>query len=138
MAAIVAGLLFAGLHDGKTFVLATKAPYTQGGAHLLEFIFTFVLAFTVLSTATVKGISSDVSRNFYFGLAIGSCVTAGGVACGKVSGGELNPAVSFGIAIVRVIQEGSSLYSMLTFSLAQLAGGVAASLVFAVTHEVHK
>lgn len=136
-AGILAGLLFAGLHDGATFVLGAKAPYTIGAAHVVEFVFTFVLAFVVLSTAVVKGISSTMPRNFYFALAIGSCVTAGGVAAGSVSGGELNPALNSGIAIVHALQTGGGLLSLLTFSLTQLAAGCTAAAVFAVTHKSH-
>jgi aquaporin Z len=140
LAGTLAGFLFSGLHDGETFGMGPKAAYTAGAAHMLEFIFTFVIALAVLSTSLVKGISSGIPRNFYFGLAIGSCVTAGGVASGNVSGGALNPAVSFGIATVHAIQDGGSLFSLLSFSLVQLAGGIAAAIVFAVTHEaeLHK
>jgi len=134
-AGILAGLLFAGLHDGATFALGAKAPYTVVAAHVVEFVFTFVLALVVLSTTVVKGISSTLPRNFYFALAIGACVAAGGVAAGNVSGGELNPAVNAGIAIVHAWQTGGGLLSLVTFSLTQLAAGCTAAAVFAVTHE---
>merc|ERR1719454_166835 len=67
-------------------------------AAVAEIMFTFLLAFVVLSVATVESPLSE-----YFGLAIGSCVTAGGYAIGAVSGGSLNPAVSFGISASHVL-----------------------------------
>ncbi|CAE7688726.1 nucI [Symbiodinium sp. CCMP2456] len=60
-------------------------------------VFTFVLCYVVLATATIAKPGSQLTKqNFYFGLAIASCVTAGGFAAGALSGGELNPAVSTG------------------------------------------
>merc|ERR550539_395754 len=56
-----------------------------------ELMYTFVLAFTVLSVATVKG---DRVLTEFFGLAIGFCVIVGGHSIGAISSGSLNPAVS--------------------------------------------
>eukprot|EP00416_Gambierdiscus_australes_P019506 CAMPEP_0171063456 /NCGR_PEP_ID=MMETSP0766_2-20121228/5666_1 /TAXON_ID=439317 /ORGANISM="Gambierdiscus australes, Strain CAWD 149" /LENGTH=463 /DNA_ID=CAMNT_0011519363 /DNA_START=83 /DNA_END=1474 /DNA_ORIENTATION=- len=133
IAGILASFLYAGLYSVETFPLEPKAPYSDGAAYILEFLFTFVLSFVVLSTAVVKGITTPVGRNFYFALAIGSCVTAGGSASGAVSGGSLNPAVSMGIAISHTLNYGR-LYYCLTFCLAELFGGLVAAVVFAVTH----
>jgi aquaporin Z len=58
-----------------------------------EFFFTFLLVFVVLNAAVANG------PNNYFGLAIGMCVTVGGVAVGGISGGCFNPAVSFALGI---------------------------------------
>jgi len=132
-AGILASLLYAGLYKVETFPLGPKAPYTDGAAYILEFLFTFVLSFVVLSTAVVKGISTPLERNYYFALAIGSCVTAGGFASSAVSGGSLNPAVSFGIAVSHTLNYGH-LYYCATFCLAELLGGLVAALVFFVTH----
>merc|ERR1711862_729685 len=76
---------------GKTFALKPDAS-TLSEAFAAEFAFTFVLAFVVLSVAT-----SEQALSEYFGFAIGMCVTVGGCAIGKVSGGSLNPAVTIGI-----------------------------------------
>ena len=77
---------------GKTFQLK---PDAQGCANVVvaEFIFTVVLAVFVLSVATVK---NNLSQ--FFGFAIGVCVTVGGCAIGRISGGSLNPSVSIGIS----------------------------------------
>jgi len=133
IAGILASLLYAGLHQVQTFPLGPKHPYPDGAAYVLEVIFTFVIAFVVLSTAVVKGINTPLDRNYYFALAIGSCVTAGGFASGKVSGGSLNPAVSLGIGISHTLNFGRLFYC-LTYVLLELLGGFLAAAVFVVTH----
>eukprot|EP00448_Togula_jolla_P011492 CAMPEP_0170602942 /NCGR_PEP_ID=MMETSP0224-20130122/18657_1 /TAXON_ID=285029 /ORGANISM="Togula jolla, Strain CCCM 725" /LENGTH=383 /DNA_ID=CAMNT_0010927809 /DNA_START=267 /DNA_END=1418 /DNA_ORIENTATION=- len=132
-AALLAGLLYSGLFSSKTFPLAPKAPYGGDAAVVMEFIFTFLLTMTVLSTACSKGITSRLTRNYYAPLAIGSCVTAGGVASGAVSGGVLNPAVSFGIAVSHLMNDGHLFY-FLTYSTAQVLAGLAAAFIFQMTH----
>jgi len=134
---LVASVLYTGVHDGTTFPLAVSHPYTIKSACLGEFIFTFMLCVVVLATAAAKGIKSPLHRNYYFGLAIGSCVTAGGFAMSKVSGGALNPAVSLAIAVSHHFGEAGGhkeppVCAMYCFS--QLAGGFVASIVFSVTH----
>merc|ERR1719378_1232804 len=90
---ICAAYMYAAMHHGETFPLAPGKGFGYGHAAMAEVVFTFVLCFVVLSVATVKEPSVDM-----FGLAIASCVTVGGNAIGAISGGSLNPAVSFGIA----------------------------------------
>jgi len=133
LAAVLAGLLYTGLYQSQTITMAPKHLYSDQAAYIVEFIFTFVLAFVVLSTACVKGISSPLSRNYYFALAIGSCVTAGGFAGGAVSCGVFNPAVAFGVAVPNTLNNGG-LYYCMTYCLVQLAAGVCAALIFYVTH----
>ena len=58
------------------------------------------------------------------GLAIASCVTAGGYAIGAVSGGSLNPAVSFGISSAQIIN-GGLFYNCLVYSGRPFKKGVA-------------
>merc|ERR1719197_921375 len=106
-----------------------KPPTSKYGQIIVaEFVYTFVLCFVVLSVATVK---SPLSQ--YFGFAIGSCVTVGGVAIGNVSGGSLNPAVSTGISAARIIG-GGHFYNCLIYSAAEIAGAGVAAGVFMVTH----
>merc|ERR1719453_1680702 len=89
---IAAAFTYSWLMNGETFAL--KPPnYRWSQVIIAELVFTFVLAFVVLSVATVK---SPLSQ--YFAFAIGMCVTVGGCAIGKVSGGSLNPAVSISIS----------------------------------------
>merc|ERR1719214_497055 len=92
-----------------------------------ELVFTFVLAFVVLSVATVTSPLSE-----YFGFAIGMCVTVGGFAIGKVSGGSLNPAVSIGISSSHIIG-GGGFWPCLIYSIIECSGGGVAAGVFMLT-----
>merc|ERR1740115_676874 len=94
---ISAALTYSVMMSGETFALK-PAAYQWSQALVAELVFTFLLAFVVLSVATVKNGLTE-----YFGFAIGMCVTVGGCAIGKVSGGSLNPAVSFGISTSHII-----------------------------------
>jgi len=60
------------------------------------------------------------------------CVTVGGCAIGKVSGGSLNPAVSFGISTSHIMN-GGVFWPCLLYTLVEVAAGVAAAGVFQVT-----
>ena len=91
VAEILAAFTYVAIFKGETFPLQPGKGYGHGEAAMAEIVFTFVLCFVVLSVATTKDASKDV-----FGLAIASSVTVGGNAIGAISGGSLNPAVSFG------------------------------------------
>merc|ERR1719399_278459 len=129
MAAQVAGGVFAGftyaiMHGGATFPLEPGKGFGWGHAALAEIIFTFVLCFVVLSVATVKAPSKDM-----FGLAIASCVTAGGYAIGAVSGGSLNPAVSVGISTSHILN-GGLFYNCLIYTVFECIGALLAAAAF--------
>jgi len=123
---ICAAFTYSFLMNGQTFALK-PAAYGWHQVIAAEFVFTFVLAFVVLSVATVNNALSQ-----YFGFAIGMCVTVGGCAIGKVSGGSLNPAVSFGISTSHIIG-GGGFWPCLVYSLVEIAAGAAAAGVFMVT-----
>ncbi len=94
---------------------------------LSEFLFTFALAFVVLSVATLK----SAAGNSYFGLAIGGTVMVGAFAVGgTVCSGAFNPAVEIGLAGMRLTPWSSS---WLTF-LADFAGASVAALFFLLLH----
>merc|ERR1719463_6895 len=118
---ICAAYLYAGMLHGATFALEPGKGFTFAGAAMAEIVFTFVLCF-----ATVKEPSKDM-----FGLAIGSCVTAGGYAIGAVSGGSLNPAVSIGISGSHIIG-GGHFYNCLIYSLYEFVGAGIAAGVFMI------
>jgi aquaporin Z len=126
VAGICAAFTYSAMMNGETFQLKPVA-YKWHQALLAEFVFTFVLAFVVLSVATVKNALSE-----YFGFAIGMCVTVGGCAIGKVSGGSLNPAVSFGISISHLMNGGLG-WPCLIYTVVELAAGAAAAGVFKLT-----
>lgn len=111
--------------------------YLPSQAMVLECCFTFMLAYVVLSVATVSTHRSQKAPNNYFGLAIGSCVAAGGLAAGGVSGGALNPAVSVGITTANLVigsHRPDIIMSVTAFALYEIAGGLLASVVFHMTH----
>merc|ERR1712216_455688 len=97
---VVAALTYSAMMNGETFALKPMASQWSQ-VIVAEVVFTFLLAFVVLSVATVKNPLSE-----YFGFAIGMCVTVGGCAIGKISGGSLNPAVSIGVSSSHAIGGG--------------------------------
>lgn len=134
---ICAAVTYAAMHNGATFPLepgkdADGMAFSYLGAGFAEIIFTFVLCFVVLSVATIATPEKDI-----FGFAIASCVTAGGYAVGAVSGGSLNPSVSFGISTSHWFHYGSSATSNFTNGLAysafELMGGALAAGIFRAT-----
>jgi aquaporin Z len=126
VAGICAAFTYSAIMNGETFALKPEL-YKWRQVAIAEFVFTFVLAFVVLSVATVKTALSE-----YFGFAIGMCVTVGGYAIGKVSGGSLNPAVSIGISSSHIMN-GGGFWPCLIYSAIELAAGAAAAGVFMVT-----
>jgi aquaporin Z len=91
-------------------------------ALIAEFIFTFALAFVVVSTATAKGNAG----NSFYGLSIGFVVLAGAFSVGNISGGAFNPAVAVGITAMGIVGAGS----LWIYLVANLLGGAVAGLVF--------
>jgi aquaporin Z len=128
---IAAGFTYAGVYGMKAFPLGPGAGYSLGQALAAETVFTFVLCGVVLCAAVhCKGGPTP-----FFGLAIGSCVTCGGNAIGALSGGSLNPAVSFGIASSAALSHGTgSLINALAYSGVEFIGaGLAAGVCMATT-----
>lgn len=87
-----------------------------------EFLFTFLLCWVVLNTATSK----RTAGNSYYGLAIGFTVVVGAFAGGGISGAAYNPAVAVGITVM-----GLSAWSHLwIFLVANLLGGALAAATY--------
>jgi len=114
---IVAAFTYAAMEHGKSFPLGPGDGHNWARVVVAEIVFTFVLCFVVLNVATTKAGLSQ-----YFGLAIASCVTAGGYAIGAVSGGSLNPAVSIGISSSMILN-GGLFYKCLIYSALEFVGG---------------
>lgn len=137
-AAILAGFVFGHFQgvpvDGALFREQPDSPMSR--ACVAEVLFTFSLVYAVLATATTARPGSWVTRhNSYAALAIGACVMAGGLACGSLSGGRLNPAVSAGLGVGNHIRGvGAQLARGSLFSLCNLIGGLLAVLPFRLTH----
>merc|ERR1719236_211654 len=125
---ICAAFTYAALMHGETFFLKPQEGFNWGHAAVAEIVFTFVLCYVVLCVATVKEPSKDM-----FGLAIASCVTAGGYAIGSVSGGSLNPGVSIGISGSHIIG-GGHFYNCLIYSLYEFIGAGLAAGMFMIVH----
>merc|ERR1711918_294620 len=123
---VTAAFTYALMEHGKTFPLGPGKGYNWIGVSVAEIIYTFVLCFVVLNVATIK-----TPLNQYFGLAIASCVTAGGYAIGAISGGSLNPAVSIGISSSMMLN-GGIFYKCLIYSALELCGGAIAAGLFYV------
>ena len=126
LAQLAAGLLAACI---VTFVLGGK-PTGSPPLHatvpsaVVEFLFTFALAWVVLNVATAKG----TSGNSFYGLAIGMTVMTGAVAVGGVSGGAFNPAVGLGVFMMGL--ESAKQFGLYVGS--DLAGGLVAALAYKV------
>jgi aquaporin Z len=104
---------------------APHTPVSVAGAGkmlIAEFLFTFALAYVVLSVATAKG----TEGNSFYGLAIGFTLAAGILAVGSISGGAFNPAVAVGAMVMGLFSWGH----IWIYLLANLAGGAAAAYVF--------
>jgi aquaporin Z len=122
VAAILAALLVRALDYGPAHTMSLAG---SGKILIVEFLFTFALAFVVLNVATAK----DTDGNSFYGLAIGFTVAAGAFAVGSVSGGAFNPAVALGASVL-----GAFAWSNIwIYLLAGFAGGAVAAVVFQFT-----
>ncbi|CAJ1334019.1 unnamed protein product [Effrenium voratum] len=128
---VAAAFTYTLIYQGQTFGLGPVGFSTWAGVSVAETVYTFVLCFVVLCVA----VSERTKASQLFGLAIGACVTVGGFAIGGISGGSLNPAVSFGIATANIIN-GGMFFKAFIYTFLEILGAVAAAGVFKVTHEV--
>jgi aquaporin Z len=118
VAAIVAGLIVLFIKGAPAEAMAPDVVK----ALVVEFLFTFALAFVVLNVATASG----TAGNSFYGLAIGATVMTGAVSGGAVSGGAFNPAVAVGATVMSLF----NVANIWVYLLANLAGGAAAAGVF--------
>jgi len=128
---IVAGFTYSAIRGGTSFPLGPGAGFGWAEVAAAEIAFTFVLCYVVLSVAVAKVTNSSEM----FGLAIGACVTVGGNAIGAISGGSLNPAVSFGISSSHMVH-GGSIVAALLYTVFEVIGAGLAAGVFRFTHAV--
>jgi aquaporin Z len=118
VAAVLAGLLVNAIGGKQT----AGVTATAGKMLVVEFLFTFALAYVVLNVATAKG----TEGNSFYGLAIGFVVVVGAISVGWVSGGAFNPAIALGATVF-----GAFKWSHIwIYLLADLLGGVAAAGAF--------
>jgi aquaporin Z len=110
-------VIILGYHPAKPAKLAGI-----GTILVVEFLFTFALAYVVLNVATAK----DTEGNSFYGLAIGSTVLVGIFAVGSLSGGAFNPAVVVGATVMGLFPWAH----IWVYLLANVAGGAAAAAAF--------
>ena len=119
VAVVLAGLLV-------RYVGGGRIPHALVGSStkmlIVEFIFTFALAWVVLNVATARG----TEGNSFYGLAIGFTVLAGAYAVGGISGAAFNPAIAIG-AMVTGLLEWSNIWIYL---IADILGAAMAAYLF--------
>jgi aquaporin Z len=96
-----------------------------GSMLVVEFLFTFALAYVVLNVAT----ASRTEGNSFYGLAIGFTLATGVFAVGSISGGAFNPAVAVGASLMGLF----AWSHIWIYLVAGFLGGAAAAGVFRVT-----
>jgi aquaporin Z len=127
IAQVLGGVIAAWLvHFIKLPNVPVMLPIGWKAALLVEFLFTFALAWVVLNTATAKG----TANNSFYGLAIGMTLMTGAFAVGNVSGGAFNPAVAVGITLMGL----SSWGNLWIFLVGNFGGGAVAALTYKVVN----
>ena len=116
VAALIVNFLFGGRPAGGPALHGTVPSL------IVEFLFTFALAWVVLNVATTKA----TAGNSFYGLAIGMTVMTGAVAVGNISGGAFNPAVGFGVFLMGL----ESIKQLGLYLVADMAGAAVAALAY--------
>lgn len=130
----------------KSWPLQPQNGYGWANVGAAETLFTAVLAWIFLSVATTTMPPSVTETNFYFGLAVGSCVTVGGFAIGSVSGWNMNPAVAVGRGVNEIFhlaganghildKNWAELLNVAWYSTFEFTGGIIAAVLFFLTHQ---
>merc|ERR1719231_1089825 len=140
MSAQLCGGLAAGL--AYTAIVGRAVPLQPGAGHswfdaaFAEILYTFVLCFVVLNVATLSGVhlTNGGKAKQIYGLAIAFCIVVGGYAIGSVSGGSLNPAVSFGLDTSNAVKGGSWM-NCIPYACFEIVGAAAAAGAFFVTRD---
>ena len=108
---------------------ATVPAIPAAGAFAFELLLTFMLMFVIVHVA-----SGAKEKGLLAGVAIGGTVAMGAIFAGPVTGGSMNPARSFGPALVYKLTGGEA--GAQAFQLhwcywaAPIAGAVVAALVY--------
>lgn len=125
--------LIAQLVGGALAALASLAVWPAGDeamvievgpAFFVEALFTLILVWVVLNTATAKG----TEGNSFYGLAIGATVFVGAATVGSISGGGFNPAVALGLSVGGYF----AWSSLWLYIVAPVVGAVIAAILFRV------
>ncbi len=121
VAAVLAALLVNYVLRGRVDP-SVVATHPTAASFIVEFLFTFALAWVVLNTATSKA----TMGNSYYGLAIGFTVMVGAVTVGGISGGAFNPAVGLGVYTMGL----ESGRQFVVYLVSEFAGAATAAFAF--------
>jgi aquaporin Z len=125
VAGALAGVLVNELRTGGIAASAVPTVHDHLKLAVVEFVFTFALAYVFLAVAT----SLKSSGNSSSGLAVGVTVIAGMYAGLPLSGGMFNPAVSVGSSLMGL----GSWELLWLYVVAQLAAGSVAAIAHRAT-----
>ncbi|AIF82752.1 permease, glycerol uptake facilitator [Candidatus Nitrososphaera evergladensis SR1] len=129
-AAIVASLVvaFAIAPYGHSDATGLTVPHTGWlASFVIEIVFTFILMFVAIS------LKEDVGYKAFGGIAIGAAITALGIMGMPVSGASMNPARSFGPALVA-----GNFSDQWVYWVAPIIGAVVAVLAFEMAKDNKK
>lgn len=121
LAAVVAALIVNFVLRGRVDP-AVVATHPTIESFIVEFLFSFALAWVVLNVATAK---ANVGNSFY-GLAIGFTVLVGAITVGGISGGAFNPAVGLGVWTMGL----ESARQFVVYLISDFGGAIVAALVY--------
>ena len=111
-------------HLGATLVTKQLPGFGPGKAVILEAVLTFFLVFTVFAVAVDdRGAFSKIA-----GLPIGLVLTFDLLVAGPLTGGSMNPARSFGPALI-----GGTWTDFWVYLIGPIAGGVLAAAIYSFT-----
>ncbi|MDO8540798.1 MAG: aquaporin [Opitutaceae bacterium] len=95
---------------------------------IVEFLFSFALAWVVLNVATAKA----TMGNSFYGLAIGFTVLVGAITVGGISGGAFNPAVGLGVWVMGI----ESAKQFVVYLVSDLSGAAFGALVYRLVNGI--
>ncbi len=96
------------------------------GAIVVEIILTFIFIFTIM------GVTSDKAKGAVAGIVIGLTLTFVHIVGIPLTGTSVNPARSFGPALIAGISGGDQLSELWVFIVAPLVGAILAALVYKI------
>jgi len=114
--ALLASLILRYLFPENEFLGTTLPAGSAGQSFVLEFILTFFLMFVIINVAT-----GSKEQGMFAGIAIGSVVLLEAMFAGPICGASMNPARSFGPAVVSGHTEQLWVYLTATVAGAALA-----------------
>ncbi|XVE55505.1 hypothetical protein DITRI_Ditri03aG0164000 [Diplodiscus trichospermus] len=126
LGATLASLTLKALFHGQGDIRATMTQYKDSTSDLeaitWEFIITFILMFNICAVTTDHRASKDLA-----GVAIGVTLLFNVIIAGPITGASMNPARSFGPAVVAGVYK-----NIWVFIVAPILGAMAAALMYSI------